>query len=54
MKKDPNIPWKDMAGMRDIIAHQYFGINFNTVWDTVQNLLPPLKIQIKDIASAST
>jgi uncharacterized protein with HEPN domain len=50
-KKYPNIPWKDMAGMRDIIAHQYFGINFNTVWDTVQNLLPPLKIQIKDLIS---
>ncbi len=52
-KKHPNIPWKDMAGMRDIIAHQYFGINFNTIWDTVQNLLPPLKIQIKDIITAS-
>lgn len=49
-KKHPYIPWKDMAGMRDIIAHKYFGINFNTVWDTVQNLLPTLKIQIVELS----
>lgn len=51
-QKYPEIPWKDMAGMRDIIAHQYFGINFNRVWDTVKNLLPPLKEQIKNLISA--
>lgn len=46
-------PWKEMAGMRDIIVHQYFGINFNTVWDTVNNFLPPLKKQIKELIASS-
>ncbi len=48
-EKNPTIPWKRMAGMRDIIAHHYFGINYNRVWETVVQLLPPLKQQIKEI-----
>lgn len=43
----PEVPWKDMAGMRDVIAHQYFDINYNRVWDTATELLPPLKKQIE-------
>ena len=48
-KKYPEIPWKDMAGMRDIIIHQYFGINYYRVWDTVVNLLPLLKKQVEEL-----
>lgn len=32
---NPHIPWKDIAGMRDILAHQYDRININTLWDVV-------------------
>ena len=28
----PDVPWADMAGMRDVVVHQYFGIDVNLVW----------------------
>jgi uncharacterized protein with HEPN domain len=33
---NPHIPWKEIAGMRDILAHQYDRLNFHTLWDIVQ------------------
>jgi uncharacterized protein with HEPN domain len=38
----PDIPWKDIAGMRDILAHQYDRVNLNTLWDVIQNDIPEL------------
>lgn len=38
----PEIPWQDMRDMRNILAHEYFGINENIVWNTIQGDLPPL------------
>ncbi|HEY9701014.1 MAG TPA: DUF86 domain-containing protein [Allocoleopsis sp.] len=37
------IPWGDIAGMRDIIAHQYDKVNINTLWDVVHQDIPELK-----------
>ena len=39
----PEIPWKAVKGMRDHIAHGYFDINTDFVWDVVKNDLPALK-----------
>lgn len=39
-QKYPQIDWKGFAGFRDIIIHQYFGIDYTVVWDTIQNELP--------------
>lgn len=36
------IPWKDIAGMRDILAHQYDRVNLNTLWDVIQTDVPEL------------
>jgi len=41
-----SILWKDIAGTRDKIAHHYFGINFEIVWNIIKNDIPPLKKQI--------
>ncbi len=40
------IPWKSVAGMRDILVHEYWGIDVNVVWSTVQENLPSLKAEI--------
>ena len=39
----PEIPWKAVKGMRDHIAHGYFDINVDFVWDVVKNNLPALR-----------
>ena len=38
----PQVPWRNMRGMRNRIAHGYFEINLDVVWDTVQTALPQL------------
>ena len=48
-EKNPNIPWKEMAGMRDILSHEYFGIIMKRIWDTTLKDLPELKKQIKNL-----
>ena len=37
------VPWRNISGMRDIIAHGYGGINLNTIWITIQERIPELK-----------
>jgi uncharacterized protein with HEPN domain len=44
--KYPVVPWRSIAGMRDIIAHEYFGIDWIRVWKTIQDDLPNLRSQI--------
>jgi len=41
--KHPNIPWKQMAGMRDILIHEYFDIDLALTWKVVQRELPSIK-----------
>ncbi len=46
---NPQIEWRKMAGMRDMMIHGYFSINYRIVWDVVQNKIPTLKQQIKKL-----
>ena len=38
----PEVPWADMRDMRDVVVHEYFGVDLRIVWDTVRNNLPSL------------
>ena len=42
-KNYSEIPWKDMAGMRDKVIHEYFGVKLDIVWRTVKEEIPTLK-----------
>lgn len=45
----PQVPWRNMAGMRDRIIHRYFAVNYTIVWDTVKDHIPPLQSIIEQI-----
>ncbi len=45
----PDIPWPKIAGLRNILVHQYFGIDKDAVWAVVENEISPLRDQIEKV-----
>ena len=42
-KRHAKVPWKQMAGMRDKLIHEYFGVNYQVLWKTAQEDIPPVQ-----------
>jgi len=45
----PHVEWKKMAGTRDKMIHDYFGIDYDLVWDIIENKIPDLDHFIREI-----
>ncbi|MEZ2226073.1 DUF86 domain-containing protein [Microcoleus sp.] len=48
-QQHPEIPWREIAGMRDMLIHKYDQVDFDVIWDVVQNKLPELLTQFEPI-----
>jgi len=52
IERNQDIPWADIVGLRNILVHQYFGIDLRQVWETAELDMPVLKAKLKEILKA--
>ena len=51
-EEHPELPWREMNATRNVVAHQYFHIELDMIWDTVQNNLPPIASALGSIVES--
>ena len=48
-EKHPDVPWRYMTGLRDVLVHDYFGVDLNVLWGILETDLPPLRVRLTAI-----
>jgi hypothetical protein len=48
----PAVPWRTMRGVRNVVAHEYFGVDDEILWQTVRGDLPPLVPLLEDVLAS--
>ena len=52
-KENPGIQWEKIYGLRNILAHHYFGINVDLIWQIIQNDIPVLKNELEKLINSN-
>ena len=53
-KAHSDIPWREIAGLRDVVAHAYFALDDEILWDAIQTDLPALRSRLRHLLAAGT
>ena len=49
--RHPNVPWRQAAGLRNRIVHDYFGLDLEIIWEVIQHDLPRLRQQLENLGA---
>ena len=52
-ERQPQVPWREISAFRNVLVHDYLGVNANRIWNIVMSDVPPLKRAIQDLSGTS-